>query len=74
LADIPEPLAAVYTEVDERGNVVREIGLDRSGKVVYRKPSTDLGLGRDGLFYLIDLPSSAAEIDEQTFNDLWRIG
>jgi hypothetical protein len=71
LAELPPPIEAVYTEVDTRGDVHREVGVDGIGNVVYRKPSSDPKWGRDGLFYSIDLPAPAEEVSAERFDALW---
>lgn len=61
----------VFTEVDRTGHVHREVGLDRSGTVVHKKPSAEHPYGRDGFFHLIDLPPRAQTISEAEFEKLW---
>lgn len=71
LADLDPPVEVVLTEVDERGRVVREIGFDATGSIEYVKPSEDPRWGRDGMFYLIDLPPPAEEVDPDEFERMW---
>lgn len=70
-AEFPQSIRVVYTEVDAEGRVHREIGVDRSGAVVHKKPSAAYPNGRDGFFYRIDLPSVASSIAQAEFEKLW---
>jgi len=74
LAYVPPPLEAVLTEVDPKGRVLREIGLGKDGLIEYIKPSNERRWGRDGLFYLIDLPAPADVVDPDDFERLWAAG
>jgi hypothetical protein len=71
-ADLPPGVESVFTEVDTKGEVLREIGLDDRGERVYTRPSDHPVWGRDGVFHRVDLPPSAKEIGEEAFEMLWR--
>ena len=45
-------ISCVYTEVNEDGRVVREIGIDMSGKISHKWPSSNSKFGKYGLFDL----------------------
>jgi hypothetical protein len=74
LAPLPPPLEVVLTEVDEKGRVMREVGFGRNGGLEYVKPSGERRWGRDGIFYLIDLPAPADEVDPAEFERVWALG
>jgi hypothetical protein len=67
----------VYTEIDMRGAVVREVGLSQSGDVSYVSPATG-GENPFGLFdgMVIDLSSLGSDesLSPEEFDVLWNRG
>lgn len=67
-------LDAVLTEVDVCGQVVREIGIDQTGHVVYRWPSPSMPrrFGR-GLFdgVIVDLGRNGPQMSRDEFETFW---
>lgn len=62
--------AILYTEVDQSGRVLREIGVDEEGWIVHCAPSSR---NAHGLFdnQMIDKTSLRNDISEQEFLRLW---
>ena len=64
-------LSCILTEVDARGAVTRELGLDVGGNVVHRHPGKPTRAPH-GLFDLTNIaPSDETEIELAEFNRLW---
>jgi hypothetical protein len=65
--------AALYTECDANGVVKREIGVDASGKAVYRFPRQILD-GQRGIFEFmtIDLKEPAENLSAASFENAWQ--
>ena len=66
------PFSSVFAEIGDRGWVDREVGLDDSGRVVYKFPNPDFPHFR-GLCDLATFQVRDGEdaIDEAAFEDLW---
>lgn len=63
----------VYTEVNEKGQVLKEIGVDRDGKIVHRWPSSTSRLWKYGIFDLAQIDVSVkTTLREETFNRMWN--
>ena len=65
-------LVDLFTEVDDTGQVSREVGTDSAGRVIHRAPSTD---DRYGLFdnQVIKLAVDREnDIAPETFEWMWR--
>lgn len=72
-----EGILIVYTEIDNIGNVVGEIGLNDSGKVVHKFPSALYPRGTYGLFdnQRVDVSSlspTESSRQEKEFKKLWK--
>jgi len=66
-------ISCVYTEVNEDGRVVREIGIDMSGKISHKWPSSNSKFGKYGLFDLAQIDSSNTEtLSGSAFNKAWH--
>ena len=67
---------SVLTEIDREGNVAREVGLDSSGQVMYRAPSSE-GALRRGLFDVVRVDIESAKsrdlIAQNEFDRLWDL-
>lgn len=65
-------ISLLLTEVDPKGLVTREIGLDQEGRVVHRAPSVENSYGYfDNLPVLVEDESRSISATE--FENLWRL-
>jgi hypothetical protein len=65
-------LSCVYTEVDEKGRVTKEIGVDVKGKIVHKWPGADSKFGIYGLFDLAPIDTSKETASTGTeFSKSW---
>ena len=65
----------LYTESNEQGVVLREIGLDNLGKVTHKYPSSAHPFGFRGLFdtQIVELSGRASKLTKNEFEDLWHL-
>jgi len=68
-------IASLYTESNEQGLVLREIGLDKFGKVTHRYPSSAHPFGSRGTFdtQTIKLSEKTRTLTKEEFEALWRL-
>jgi len=68
-------VSILYTESNECGEVLREIGLDKFGKITHRYPSSAHSFGIRGIFDAqpINLASASGEITKDEFESIWRL-
>lgn len=73
IGNFPSGIARILTEVDERGRVLRELGLDATGSVIYRAPSTIGGRLHRGYFdgSLIKVLSHLDDCTRDEFEAIW---
>ena len=66
-------LVDLYTEVDDTGQITRDVGVDGAGSVVYRAPSTNAPYG---LFdnQVVEVGERENDITPEAFEQLWRWG
>jgi hypothetical protein len=71
--DLEAPIAELWTEIDERGEVTREIGLDRDGHVVHLMPAVGFKHGTYGLFDLapVDPTPAPSDLAPTQFETVW---
>jgi hypothetical protein len=64
----------VFVEITNHGKVLREIGVDSSGKIIHKYPSHTHQYGHRGIFDLniFDFESFENEMDEEEFEILWN--
>ncbi len=67
-------LVTLYTEIDSEGNVRRELGLDETGKVIHRFPSSLFPHGQYGLFdnQKVSVSGLTLSTARDEFERLWR--
>lgn len=65
----------LYTESNEQGVVLREIGFDKLGKITHRYPSSAHPFGSRGLFdtQTVSLSDGTPKLTKDEFEDLWRL-
>jgi hypothetical protein len=65
----------LYTESNEQGVVLREIGLDKFGEITHRYPSSAHSLGRRGIFdnQTVELSDATTQLTIEEFEALWRM-
>lgn len=64
-------LSRILTEVDEQGEVIRELGYDQSGKTVHRYPDEPPRATR-GVFDLAKIAFfNETEMNPADFDELW---
>ncbi len=64
----------LFIEIDNRGFVVREIGLSKDLRVVHRFPDSDFEYGEYGLFDLAQIELNLDQKNDLTeckFEELW---
>lgn len=68
-------ISSLYTESNAQGVVLREIGLDKRGKITHRYPSSSHPFGARGLFDIqtVELSSRTTNLTKDEFEDLWRM-
>lgn len=64
-------IAVLYTAIDTEGNVKKEIGLDKNGKVVHRAPSSSSNYGIFDNQRVI-ISSGQAKVSKEVFDNLWK--
>lgn len=66
----------LYTEVNNKGDVLREIGVDEMGVVVHKCPSEGYKNGIYGIFDLakVDFANMKEDASKEEFNALWITG
>jgi len=67
-------ISILYTESNAQGVVLREIGLDKLGKIMHRYPSSSHPFGSRGLFdtQTVELSSETKDLTKDEFEGLWR--
>ncbi len=74
--DFCSAIDTLFIEIDNRGFVVREIGLNKNLRVVHRFPDSDFEYGEYGLFDLAQLELKTDQhndLTESRFEELWNI-
>ena len=68
-------VSSLYTESNEEGVVLREIGLNKFGKVAHRYPSSAHSLGHHGIFdnQTVELSNETTKLTKEEFEALWRL-
>lgn len=71
--ELEDPIAELWTEIDEAGSVTREIGFDRDGHVVHLMPASGFKHGTYGLFdlALVDPRPSGSDLAPAQFETTW---
>lgn len=67
-------ISRLYTESNEQGVVLREIGLDKLGKITHRYPSNAHPFGSRGIFDVqtVEPSGGTTNLAKDEFEDLWR--
>ena len=67
-------MVLLYTEVDSDGNILREIGLDKSGRILHKFPSNSYPHGKYGLFdnQRVKVPDLQSTAIKEEFDKLWQ--
>ena len=70
---MPEPIVELWTEANDDGVVVREVGLDDRGRVVHRMPSEVFPHGTYGLFDMavVSPEPQAGDPSRGDFDERW---
>jgi hypothetical protein len=66
-------IVVLYTEVNRDGSVSREIGIDKSGRVVHKFPSTAFQQGEYGIFdnQKVEISQNTPTITRTEFEKAW---
>ena len=70
-----EGMCEVFIELDQSGEIQREIGINSDNKIIHKFPSNDFKYGKCGIFDLsrINLdPVDMDEIAKDNFEILWH--
>lgn len=67
-------IATIFVEVNSKGEVIREVGLDETGMIVHKCPSENYKYGTYGIFDLVKLKKTQLRNDlaEAQFEELWK--
>ena len=67
-------ISSLYTESNEQGVVLREIGLDDLGKIIHKCPSSAHPFGTRGIFdaQTVELSAKTTNLTKDEFEALWR--
>ena len=73
IIDDPD-FSEIYLEVNDNGDVKREIGFNSSGKTIHKCPSDDFKDGTYGAFDLsrFDTSNLKNDISKEDFERLWN--
>ncbi len=71
---LPFGLVELWTEIDDKGTVRRELGFDAGGHICHRCPSKFYRYGAYGLFDLapVEIAGTADEVEPTEFERRWR--
>ncbi len=65
----------LYVEIEQSGNIVREIGFDQQQNIVHKYPDSKFRHGKYGIFDIatIDFLNIVNnDISEKDFNEIWN--
>ncbi len=67
-------ISILFTEIDDEGSVKREVGIDKSNKVVHMFPSGSFSYGVYGIFNneKVGISRLRSDISKVDFEELWE--
>ncbi len=65
----------LYTEIDDDGNVRKEIGIDNHGNIIHKSPSTKYPYGEYGIFdnQKVAISDRKSDLSKDEFYKLWKV-
>ena len=69
-----DEIAILYTEIDNEGDVHKEIGLNNDGKLIHKSPSAGYPYGEYGIFdnQKVAISDRRSNFSKEEFYKLWE--
>jgi hypothetical protein len=69
-----DDIVKLFTEIDDNGRVLREIGIDKDGRLVHKCPSDKFRNGTYGLFdnQVVIISDESSLITKNEFERMWE--
>jgi len=67
-------ITILYTEINDEGEVLKEIGLNNEGKIIHKSPSTGYPYGEYGIFdnQKVAISGRKSNFSKDEFYQLWE--
>jgi hypothetical protein len=68
-------ITVLYTEIDDNGDIIRELGMNKNGTIVHKFPSHSGKYGKYGVFdgQKVIVSDLHSDISKEDFDRMWEM-